>query len=65
MTDALLSRRPYKTPWSSSNVQEYLHEKRGRQFDPAMVNVLLEHWDDVEQLYSQNDGRDKISSSPM
>ncbi|MCL6577084.1 HD domain-containing phosphohydrolase [Kyrpidia sp.] len=65
VTDALLSRRPYKTPWSSSSVQEYLREKRGRQFDPAMVNVLLEHWDDVEQLYSQNDKRDKISSSPM
>ncbi|HHY67828.1 HD domain-containing phosphohydrolase [Kyrpidia sp.] len=62
VTDALLSHRPYKTPWSSPSVQEYLRQKRGRQFDPAMVNVLLEHWEDIEQLYRQEDRRDKMSS---
>ncbi|WP_051663037.1 diguanylate cyclase domain-containing protein [Alicyclobacillus macrosporangiidus] len=42
--DALLSRRPYKDPWPEQQVFHYFREQRGRQFDPNLVDLLLEHW---------------------
>lgn len=51
VTDALFSHRPYKIPWAASQVQRYLRTKSGRQFDPKMVRVLLDHWKEVEELY--------------
>jgi response regulator RpfG family c-di-GMP phosphodiesterase len=40
--DALLHRRPYKEPWPFSDVIAYIKERRGTQFDPEIVDVLLE-----------------------
>lgn len=54
VTDALFSHRPYKTAWDSSKVQEYLRAKQGSQFDPVMVDIFLEHWEEVEKLYLGN-----------
>ncbi|MES2300426.1 MAG: DUF3369 domain-containing protein [Pseudomonadota bacterium] len=39
--DALLHRRPYKDPWPYPEVVRYIRERRGSQFDPAVVDALL------------------------
>ena len=38
--DALTSRRPYKSPWSSEQAFEYLAEHAGEQFDPQIIDVF-------------------------
>ena len=39
--DALLSQRPYKSPWSLADTLALFQDQRGRQFDPAGVDALL------------------------
>lgn len=51
--DALLSRRPYKEPWSFEEVRNYFESHRGLQFDPKMVTVLLEEWAAFEDLVKE------------
>jgi len=48
--DALGSRRCYKDAWSSDDVRAHLLAERGRKFEPRLVDLLLEHWDQAEQL---------------
>jgi response regulator RpfG family c-di-GMP phosphodiesterase len=38
--DALLHSRPYKAPWPLPDVMVYLHERRGTQFDPDVLDAL-------------------------
>ena len=38
--DARLHRRPYKEPWPLDTVLAYLHERRGAQFDPDVLDAL-------------------------
>ncbi len=40
--DALSSDRPYRPAWTRESVLNYLKEQSGIQFDPDVVNVLLE-----------------------
>jgi len=40
--DALGSRRCYKAPWPTDQIFEYLAAQRGRQFEPRIVDYLLE-----------------------
>ena len=40
--DALLHRRPYKAPWPFHEVIAYVRERRGTQFDPEVVDAMLE-----------------------
>lgn len=44
--DALASERCYKPAWPLEKVQKLLNEERGNQFDPKLVDILLEHWDE-------------------
>jgi putative nucleotidyltransferase with HDIG domain len=47
--DALRTRRPYRDAWSSTQALEYLHERAGTEFDPAMSAAFIEmmrKWDD-------------------
>ncbi|MGV3615673.1 MAG: HD-GYP domain-containing protein [Fimbriimonas sp.] len=39
--DALLSKRHYKEAWSLEAAQEYLRSRRGRDFDPEVVDALF------------------------
>ncbi len=48
--DALGSRRCYKEPWPEEQVKAYLLEKRGTKFDPELVDLLMERWDEVMAL---------------
>jgi putative two-component system response regulator len=40
--DALTSERPYKKAWSLDDTVAEIQKQRGRQFDPQLVDVLLE-----------------------
>jgi len=54
--DALRTRRPYRDAWSSTQALEYIHERAGAEFDPAMAAAFIEMmrcWDSriaIEQL---------------
>jgi putative two-component system response regulator len=48
--DALLSDRPYRPAMSLEEAVEVIREGRGTQFDPEVVDVLLEGIDDALEL---------------
>jgi HD-GYP domain-containing protein (c-di-GMP phosphodiesterase class II) len=39
--DALVSDRPYRSPWTAQQAIELIKEEAGRQFDPLVVKVFL------------------------
>ncbi len=41
--DALGSRRCYKEPWPNEQIFEYFNVERGRHFDPAVADWVLEN----------------------
>ena len=45
--DALSCDRVYKKAWPLSDVLDYLREKRGRQFDPFLVDIFLDNLDEI------------------
>ena len=40
--DALTSRRPYKSPWSTGRAVRQIRQQAGSQFDPTVVEAFLE-----------------------
>ena len=38
---ALSAKRPYKEPWPSVDVLDYITKQAGTQFNPKLVNILL------------------------
>ncbi|MCH8815178.1 MAG: HD domain-containing protein, partial [Chloroflexi bacterium] len=42
--DALISKRPYKEPWPLDRAVDYLRERSGKHFDPAVVEVFLRQY---------------------
>ena len=49
--DALSSHRCYKQPWSEDRIREEFISQRGEQFQPELVDLLLEHWDEFYAPY--------------
>ena len=45
--DAVTSERSYKPAYSNDIALQILREERGRQFDPRIVDVFLEHLDEI------------------
>lgn len=46
--DALRTRRPYRDPWTSDEALDYIHQRAGIEFDPAMSASFIEmmrRWD--------------------
>lgn len=41
--DALLSKRVYKDGWPIEKVVSYLQEERGKQFEPKLVDIVVEN----------------------
>jgi HD-GYP domain-containing protein (c-di-GMP phosphodiesterase class II) len=41
--DALLHERVYKSAWGPERVMAYITAERGKQFDPVLVDVLIEN----------------------
>lgn len=44
--DALLNERCYKPAWPIEDTAAYFREQRGRQFDPKLVDALIENIDE-------------------
>ena len=55
--DALSCRRCYKEAWDENEVLENIREEAGKQFDPELVQVLLEEcvatFHEIEKLYPE------------
>lgn len=52
--DALGARRSYKEPWPDPDILAYIKAERGRHFDPALVDLFIEHFDEfvaIRQRY--------------
>lgn len=51
--DALGSDRVYKKAWSIERIMEYMVEQRGKQFDPKLTDLFLEHIDQFIAIRNQ------------
>lgn len=51
--DALSSPRCYKPAWPEEKVKEEFIKQRGAQFQPELIDVLVEHWDDIFECFRQ------------
>jgi response regulator RpfG family c-di-GMP phosphodiesterase len=51
--DALGSRRSYKEPWSENRVADLIREASGKQFEPALVDLLLNNLEAFNALRLQ------------
>jgi PAS domain S-box-containing protein/putative nucleotidyltransferase with HDIG domain len=43
--DALRSERPYRPAWPEEKVHSYLMEQSGKQFDPQVLTLFLQMWE--------------------
>ena len=48
--DALTNKRPYKEAWSVEETLEYFKAQNGKHFDPAIVEVLLNSINEVQNI---------------
>lgn len=48
--DALGSERAYKKPWQENEVIQYISERRGKQFDPGIVDAALELFESFREI---------------
>ncbi len=56
--DAVSNDRPYKRRWPSDQVLEYIQGERGRQFDPALVDIFIANFDEFLTLvFDEQDER--------
>jgi putative two-component system response regulator len=50
--DALMHKRCYKEAWDIADVIDYLKEQRAIQFDPELVDIVLENMDEFKKIVS-------------
>lgn len=53
--DALGSKRPYKEPFSDEECFRIISEAKGAHFDPSLVDIFLEHKEEVLKIKAQFD----------
>ena len=51
--DALGSRRCYKEAWNDALIEQTLRQQRGKQFDPRLVDLLLNHMEMFTEIRRQ------------
>ncbi len=51
--DALSSKRPYKEAWPLSEAKKVIMEQKGIHFDPYVVDLFLDNYVKVEQVYNK------------
>jgi response regulator RpfG family c-di-GMP phosphodiesterase len=57
--DALSTRRVYKEAWPLERVEAYLREQSGKQFDPQLTELFLNHFDEFVAIRSRFPGSDE------
>ena len=48
--DALLSKRPYKEPWTLDRTVEHIKSLKGKAFDPKLIDLFFENIDEVMRI---------------
>jgi len=61
--DALTTRRPYKDPYPVEVACDIIRKETGQHFDPDVVEVFLEHIDEVLAIKKDVDIKEDTSSS--
>lgn len=51
--DALTSRRHYKEAWTYEDTLELIKEEKGEHFDPDLVDIFAEHYDEFIKIKSE------------
>ncbi len=51
--DALVSKRPYKMPWTSKDALDYMAKHAGTQFDPVCIEAFLERLDNIQNIQNK------------
>ncbi|GAB7079330.1 response regulator [Megalodesulfovibrio paquesii] len=51
--DALTSNRPYKAAWSVTEAAAAIRKERGSHFDPALVDLFVEHFQEVLEIFER------------
>lgn len=52
--DALACPRCYKTAWLEEQVREEMKKSRGTYFQPELIDILMDHWDEFYSCYKPN-----------
>lgn len=52
--DALLSERVYKNAWSAEDTLAFITEQRDGMFDPILVDIVVEHFDEIVAIRNQH-----------
>lgn len=52
--DALGSKRCYKDPWNNEDILAFIIEQKGRMFDPAIADILINDFDSFLEIRRQN-----------
>ncbi len=50
--DALGAKRVYKEAWDDDDIKKELIAQKGKQFEPKLVDLLIQHWDDFIAIRS-------------
>ncbi|MCU4677444.1 response regulator [Catenovulum sp. 2E275] len=53
--DALIHKRRYKDAWSLDDARTYIIEQKGRHFEPLLVDLFTEHFDEFTKIAKQHD----------
>lgn len=48
--DALSMDRSYKQAWSEEHILQYIRKEKGRFFDPHLVELFLEHFEEIRAI---------------
>jgi putative two-component system response regulator len=48
--DALTSVRPYKKAWTEQEAVDFLHEQKGRHFDPQLVDLFADQLPAIREI---------------
>lgn len=49
--DALVSKRPYKKPWTPEEAKRMIISQKGRQFDPELVELFVAHYEEFLEVF--------------
>jgi len=58
--DALCCKRPYKDPFPIEVVLDIMKKERGKQFDPDILDVFLEHIDEILKIKTEVEKGDNV-----
>jgi response regulator RpfG family c-di-GMP phosphodiesterase len=51
--DLLACKRSYREPWPMNDIVNYFQEQKGKHFDPALVDLLLNNLDEFNHIREQ------------